>query len=66
MHPFIDQCSHVETAITNEILSLIIVNYCTLFVISLRIFYVAATVYKQWDIVMNRMTVSDIQLKNYH
>ena len=41
MHPFIDQCSHVEIAITHEILSLIIVNYSTLFMISLLIFYVS-------------------------
>lgn len=47
MHPFIDQCSHVEIAIANEILSPIIVNYTLLFMISSLNFYGAATVYKQ-------------------
>lgn len=56
----------MERAITNEILSLIIVNYTMLFMVSLLIFYVAASVYKQWDIDINRMTVPDIQLNNDH
>lgn len=35
-------------------------NYTMLFMTSFLIFYVAVTLYKHWDICMNRMTVSDI------
>lgn len=63
---FSDQCSHVKIAIINEILSLIIVHYSMLFMISFLIFYATVTVYKHWNINMKSMTISDVQFLNYH